>query len=179
MTSSLRIAEKTSRRRRTCIDTSWTRIVTFLDAVTLPKDSKWPEEIPAAQRASRITVVLLVDQQKHYQTEEIIAGVALANEPESDHRLVPVYLTGNGRPPRPPYGLAGFNPIMAEDEGGMEGVARALKRLVGVPDDHNVTGDDALPDGVCFDDSHGQDGWNPVSPAPERDFSKASRRLQA
>ena len=35
-----------------------------------------------------------------------------------------------------------------------------------------MSADDTMPKGVVFDRSHGQDGWNPVSPTPERDFKR-------
>lgn len=144
----------------------------FLDSVTLRPGARWPRELPEAQRNSRVTVVLIADQQSHYQTEEVIRAVQLANVREAEHLLVPVYLVGSGRPPNPPYGLAGFNPIMAEDEGGLEGVARKLGTLIDVAEPQQHRDDAVVAEGVLIDRLHGQDGWVPVAPVPERDFGK-------
>src|SRR5215813_7768699 len=63
----------------------------FLDVRTLKLGDDWDVAIPAAQRASKITVVLASrhSQTAYYQREEIAAAISLARQDGQRHRVVP------------------------------------------------------------------------------------------
>jgi DNA-binding beta-propeller fold protein YncE len=80
----------------------------FLDSRCLRPGDDWDQALPAAQRQSKVTVVLISTstERAFYQREEIAAAIDLARKNPESHRVVPVYLDG---PPDGvsdvPYGL--------------------------------------------------------------------------
>ncbi|HEY0988618.1 MAG TPA: TIR domain-containing protein [Kofleriaceae bacterium] len=101
----------------------------FLDERSIPDGARWDVEIPAAQRASRATVVLLSTQADRgwYLSDEISAAIALHRAAPALHALVPVLL----EPGAPvPYGLSQLQAIDAVAAGGLAGVAARLRQVV-------------------------------------------------
>lgn len=105
----------------------------FLPAAHLVPGDPWDEALPAAQRASRLTVVLVSSAlfADHYTAEQIAIAVERARR-QGPHRLVPVYLRGETLPERVPYGLRRLTPLFAETLGGMAGVAEVLTAALGI-----------------------------------------------
>jgi len=66
----------------------------FLDKHCLLLGDDWDQELAAAQRGSRITVVLVSSRTEiaYYEREEIAAAIDLARRNKQAHRVVPVYL---------------------------------------------------------------------------------------
>ena len=101
----------------------------FLDERSLQPGDRWDQQIPAAQRASRATVILI---SRHadpawYLGDEIVTAIALHRAAPAAHVLVPVVL----EPGVPmPYGLSHVQAIDAVAEGGLAGVAACVRALV-------------------------------------------------
>ncbi|MGH8887758.1 MAG: pentapeptide repeat-containing protein, partial [Egibacteraceae bacterium] len=80
----------------------------FLDSRCLELGDDWDQALAAAQRRSKVTVVLISKgtERAFYQREEIAAAIDLARKDPESHRVVPIYLDG---PPDQisdvPYGL--------------------------------------------------------------------------
>jgi hypothetical protein len=103
----------------------------FVDSIDLLPGAAWDDELPDAQRKSRVTVVLISPKttKAWYQREEIAAAIDLARN--SGQRVVPVYLEGREASPEVPYGLRRVNGIFVESAGGsLEGVAMRLRELL-------------------------------------------------
>lgn len=68
----------------------------FLDSRCLLLGDDWDTSLAAAQRASRITVVLVSSRtdEAYYEREEIAAALAMARKAREKHRVVPVFLDG-------------------------------------------------------------------------------------
>jgi TIR domain len=66
----------------------------FLDTRSLLLGDDWDRALPEAQRASRVTVVLVSGStdEAFYQREEIATAIAMARADTTKHRVVPVYL---------------------------------------------------------------------------------------
>src|SRR6516162_4583760 len=66
----------------------------FLDSRSLLPGDDWDIALPAAQRASRITVVIVSSktEKAYYQRQEIAEAIALARSEANTHRVVPVFL---------------------------------------------------------------------------------------
>jgi len=64
----------------------------FLDFKCLQPGTPWDLELPAAQRGSLMTVVLISASTPSawYQREEIASAIAESRRPGSRHRIVPV-----------------------------------------------------------------------------------------
>jgi hypothetical protein len=100
----------------------------FLDERSLPPGARWDQEIPAAQRASRATVVLI---SRHadaawYLRDEIVTAIELHRAAPAAHGLVPLLLEPGAALP---YGLSHVQAI-AVAEGGLAGVAARLRKVV-------------------------------------------------
>lgn len=78
----------------------------FLDSRSVSLGDDWDRTIAQAQRASRVTVVLVSasTDAAFYEREEIAAAIDLARKNDAGHRVVPVYL-GTDPPADLPYGL--------------------------------------------------------------------------
>lgn len=100
----------------------------FLDCESLLPGDTWDTEIPKAQQESLITVILISKniERSFYQQEEVAAAIALSRE--SEHRVVPVYLSKSGVPI--PYGLRRIHSIHLKKEHNLEAIAADLRRLV-------------------------------------------------
>jgi hypothetical protein len=104
----------------------------FLDNQCLLLGDDWDLALRDAQRASRITVVLVSGrtEKAYYQREEIAAAIAMAREDKEQHRVVPVYLDD---PPfdheAVPYGLRLKHSVSLNQEGGLQGIAQRLQDL--------------------------------------------------
>lgn len=107
----------------------------FLDAVSLLPGDRWDEAIPAAQQASRVTVVLISRRSRegYYDKEEVAAAIALARTSEG-HRVVPVFLEPPSSAVEVPYGLRRLNALHAPKLGGLPGVAAELERMLAILD---------------------------------------------
>jgi hypothetical protein len=101
----------------------------FLDERSLLPGARWDQEIPAAQRASRVTVVLISSHADAawYLGAELVAAIALHRAAPDAHGLVPVVLEPGAALP---YGLSHVQAIDAAAEGGLAGVAAHLREVV-------------------------------------------------
>ena len=101
----------------------------FMDSKSLLPGDLWDVELPAAQRASAVTVAVVSRSTDgaHYQLEEIAEAIQLARS--EDRRVVPVYL--DGMPDRPPYGLRRVHSLAVSPSLPLEAVAAELLQLVG------------------------------------------------
>jgi len=102
----------------------------FLDIKCLLPGDNWPAVIHAAQRKSRVTLVLVSDrtEQAFYEGEEIASAIALARDKPSEHRVVPIYLTE--RPPEyVPYGLRQKHALVVTEGISAEQIAGQLLDL--------------------------------------------------
>jgi phosphoserine phosphatase len=105
----------------------------FLDLRCLLLGDDWDTELPAAQSASHITVVLVssTTDKAYYQREEIAAAIALARAADQKHRVVPVYLGGEAKSKGDiPYGLRLKEGLTLSDTVTMHDVARELLGLL-------------------------------------------------
>ncbi len=102
-------------------------IRTFLDHKCLDPGDIWPSKLAEAQRAARITVVLVSARSAYFQQDEIARAITLLHEDAERHRVVPVYLDAAADPP---YGLHGIQAIFVSEVGGMAGVADAVASLI-------------------------------------------------
>jgi hypothetical protein len=100
----------------------------FLDARSLAPGERWDQQIPAAQRASRATVILISSRADRawYLGDEIVTAIALHRAAPAAHALIPVLLEPGAALP---YGLAQIQAIDATAEGGLTGVARRLREV--------------------------------------------------
>jgi TIR domain len=105
----------------------------FVDVVSLKGGEDWDLEIAKAQRASRVTVVLVssATEKAYYARTEIATGIALARENADSHRVVPVYLDEM----RPSagwdlYGLSLKHGFQVTNVGGTKEVADRLRRML-------------------------------------------------
>lgn len=101
----------------------------FLDERSLLPGARWDQEIPAAQRASRGTVVLISSHADAawYLRDEIVTAIELHRAAPAAHGLVPVLLEPGAALP---YGLSHVQAIDAAAEGGLAGVAARLRLVV-------------------------------------------------
>jgi hypothetical protein len=101
----------------------------FLDERSLSPGARWDQEIPAAQRASRATVVLISSHADAawYLGAEIVTAIALHRAAPAAHALVPVILEPGAALP---YGLSHVQAIDAAAVGGLAGVAARLREVV-------------------------------------------------
>src|SRR3954451_4285646 len=76
----------------------------FLDRKSLLLGDDWDTKIAQAQSASLITLVLVSAKtdRAYYERDEIAAAIALARENENRHRVIPIFLDDDAKPP---YGL--------------------------------------------------------------------------
>jgi hypothetical protein len=98
----------------------------FLDSRSLLPGDDWDLVLPAAQRRSRMTVVLVGGDadRAFYLRSEIAAAINMARVDGQRHRVVPVYLEGGvGRGGADPYGLNLKHGIEMGDGGGWVQVA--------------------------------------------------------
>ena len=88
----------------------------FLDSERLGPGDKWDVSIPAAQRASLVTVVLVSSRtaDAYYQGEEIARAIAMERSDPNAHRVVPVYVEILGEDASP-YGLTRKNRLTLSD----------------------------------------------------------------
>lgn len=103
----------------------------FMDESLRPGD-QWDDQLPKAQRESLITVVLISPQTKsaHYQKDEIAAAIELSRRPDSNHRVVPVYINCSDTTGDIPYGLRRIQRINVDNEGAIEdAVPKILQEL--------------------------------------------------
>ena len=86
----------------------------FLDSRRLKAGDRWDTELPAAQKESAMTVVVITTNTDaaFYQQEEIAQAIACSREPASCHRVIPlsVNLTEESRA-NVPYGLRRIHSI--------------------------------------------------------------------
>lgn len=101
----------------------------FLDERSLPPGAHWDREIPAAQQASRATVILISSHADTawYLRDEIVTAIALHRTAPAAHGLLPVLLEPGAALP---YGLSHVQAIDAAAEGGLAGVAARLREVV-------------------------------------------------
>lgn len=107
----------------------------YLPAACLIPGDPWDEAIPAAQRASRLTIVLVSPalRDDHFTAEQTTIAIERSRR-QGPHRLVPVYLRGTTLPDDVPFGLRRLTPLFAEPLGGMDGVAEVLTAALGLGD---------------------------------------------
>jgi len=101
----------------------------FLDERSIPAGARWDQAIPAAQRASRATVILISSHAgaAWYLGDEVVTAITLHREAPDRHLIVPVRL----EPGVPlPYGLSHVQALDAAVLGSLGGVAAALREVV-------------------------------------------------
>lgn len=102
----------------------------FLDAESLLPGDAWDDELPRAQRASRVTIVLISSKSEpaYYERDEIHTAIALNRKPDSRHRIVPVYLDLDDPDSRDDilYGLRRIHGIFLSQVGSFEAIANRL-----------------------------------------------------
>ncbi|MGD0548473.1 MAG: diguanylate cyclase [Terracidiphilus sp.] len=86
---------------------------TFLSSESLSPGDAWPVEIPAAQRNSLITVIIVspATEPAYYQREEIAAAIEQSRLSEIQRRVIPVFLFPK-YPKEVPYGLRQIHSIV-------------------------------------------------------------------
>lgn len=111
----------------------------FFAAESVQLGDDWDRTIASAQRASRVTVVLVSEStdEAYYQREEVAAAVAMARDAGSKHRVVPLYLDGwPSERCGVPYGLRLKHGLVVDDTLSLEEAARRLRALVRRPAVH-------------------------------------------
>jgi len=103
----------------------------FLDARCLLPGDDWDVELARAQRASRITVVLVSAQTDaaFYHREEIATALALSRSDPESHRVVPIVLPG-WSDDRMPYGLRVKHRLSLQGSGSIDAVVDQLLDLL-------------------------------------------------
>lgn len=110
------------------------RAQVFLDKRCLLLGDDWDQELAAAQRSSRITVVLVSarTEMAYYEREEIAAAIDLARHDKQGHRIVPIYLDDTPAVQESlPYGLRLKHGLMVT---AAEGLAVVAEQLLGLLD---------------------------------------------
>lgn len=104
----------------------------FFDAKCLLLGDAWDEKLPAAQRHSLLTVVLISrhTDSSWFQREEIASAIQLTRANETQHRVVPVYLDSDVSPKEVPYGLQRVHGFFAGPTSDMKDVAVALTQTL-------------------------------------------------
>ncbi|GEO08021.1 toll/interleukin-1 receptor domain-containing protein [Segetibacter aerophilus] len=104
----------------------------FLDNYCLLLGDSWEEELPAAQRNSLITVVLVSSNtgKAYYQNEEIAGAIDMAREDKDKHRVVPVFLEEPSDIVAIPYGLRSKHRLDLFNMDGLPAVSRRLLELL-------------------------------------------------
>ncbi len=79
----------------------------FVAAKSLKPGDPWDIILPAAQRNSLVTVVLISESTKYsyYEQEEIVRAINLTRNIQSNHTVIPVILSKRVKLDRLPYGL--------------------------------------------------------------------------
>ncbi len=100
----------------------------FLASQTLTPGDVWVSAIPASQRASLLTAVLISSKtdSSYYEREEIAAAIALSRQKEPITRVVPIYLSDE-IPGDTPYGLRQIHAIRGTS---VKLVAKKIGRLI-------------------------------------------------
>jgi hypothetical protein len=101
----------------------------FLDEVCLVPGDDWPEVLPAAQRSSLISVILVSpnSDQGYYDKEEIAAAIQMARDDPRTHRVVPVYFKAKEIPnDKIPYGLRPKHSLYVPDSGDLSEIGERL-----------------------------------------------------
>jgi hypothetical protein len=101
----------------------------FLDKRSLKYGDNWDQELAKAQRASRVTVVLVSSRtdNAYYEREEIAAAIDMARRDPASHRVVPVFL---GDVSSIPYGLRLKHAITIAGPEVLANAARSLLELM-------------------------------------------------
>lgn len=105
----------------------------FLDSRCLELGDDWDAALAAAQRSSRVTVVLVSSntEKAYYEREEVAAAIALARDKGEAHRVVPVYLDSSVTSSEAvPYGLRLKHGLRLSDRLTLSGAASELLSLI-------------------------------------------------
>ena len=104
----------------------------FLDAKCVLLGDAWDEQVPAAQKQSLVTVVLISQhtESSWFQREEIASAIQLAKDRDSEHRVVPVYIDSDVPPKEVPYGLQRLHGVIAGMPSDMKEVATNLTQTL-------------------------------------------------
>jgi hypothetical protein len=114
---------------RTLYDLLQPGVRVFLDERSILPGVRWDQEIPAAQRASRATVILVSSHADAawYLSDEVVTAIALHRAAPDAHLIIPVRLD----PDAPlPYGLSHVQALDAGAVGGLAGVAARLREIL-------------------------------------------------
>jgi hypothetical protein len=100
----------------------------FLDERSLLPGDPWHQQVPAAQRASRATVILISRRTDPawFLGRELVTALALHRAAPTGHSLIPVLLDPEATIP---FGLRHVQAIEALAEGTFEGVAARLRDI--------------------------------------------------
>jgi hypothetical protein len=105
----------------------------WLDVRSLLPGDVWPAEISRAQKASKVSAILLSRRTEAawYVGAEIQTAIALHRAFPGGHRVVAIYLDGYPTDPSDvPYGLQPLHYIDARARGGLASVAADLRALI-------------------------------------------------
>jgi TIR domain len=106
----------------------------FLDSRSLLPGDNWDVELAVAKSRAAVTLVLVSSRTEdaYYQREEIAAAIDMARRSEDRHRVVPIFLDAPGMGAGLPYGLRLKQGLSVPEVGGLEEVARRIKKLQGL-----------------------------------------------
>ncbi|MGQ0593523.1 MAG: toll/interleukin-1 receptor domain-containing protein [Gammaproteobacteria bacterium] len=146
----------------------------FLDRRCLKYGDDWDHELAKAQRATRITVVLVSSHtdRAYYEREEIAAAITMARQDPTTHRVVPIYLD---HVQQVPYGLRTKHAIEINDQLDLEHAARELLRLLGAEESESSASTVSRLPSVTLSELETQVNNFPISPYATASF-KLSRR---
>lgn len=106
----------------------------FIDIQEILPGGYWAAEIPEAQCASSITVVLLSQHSRrsHYVVEEISRAIELMRSHARQHKIIPVMLAGIEPGTDMPYGLASIQFADATTENSLARLPAELARILAI-----------------------------------------------
>lgn len=116
----------------------------FIGSRCLKLGDDWDLELAKAQRASKVSVILVSSNatQAYYQREEIAAAIELARTDDEHHRVVPLYLPNTDRhSPTIPYGLRLKHGLTIESKNKLPTAATKLLDLL-----KQITDDESIDD---------------------------------
>lgn len=104
----------------------------FFDEESLLPGDPWDITLPRSQANSLITIILISENvdDAYYQKEEIASAIALARDPQTLHRVIPIYLDDSATKESVPYGLRRLHSIYLGDNFTIADAANAVGRVL-------------------------------------------------
>ena len=119
----------------------------FLDSQCLTFGDNWDQELQAAQRASKITIVLISPHTDaaYYAREEVAAAIDMARRNKDEHRVIPFYSNELSlRQGNLPYGLRLKHSIVLSESYSLEKAVDDLLALLSKEAADSVSQGDSL-----------------------------------